>query len=197
MSKYDWEKTTYLAHLATLIDANMSYLHTTLNWAITILLGGVVFLASRSSFPDLISYVGGLITLVLLFHFAVRTSKAYLNVMRWTSIEKYILKAAISDENDEFEVIRGKIIDYHCNWCSPLALNDVIWKVLFELGFFYLFTIVALLIGYTLYHVGLNYLTASGLGITIILVGLEIWLGLLRSSYLRQIKPEPIARSQR
>jgi hypothetical protein len=192
-----WGKTTYLAHLATLLDANMAYLHTTLNWAITILLGGVVFLASRSSFPDLISYDGALIMLVVLAHFAVRTSKAYLNVMRWSSIEKHILQATINNADEDWDIIKSNIIEYHCNWTSPLALKDVIWKVMFELGFFYLVSITILLIGYTLYHVQISYLTISHLAVAILFIIIEVWFGLLRSSYMRQVNPDPIAHSQR
>jgi len=196
MDQKDWVKTTYLAHLASLIDANMSYLHTTLNWGVTVLLGGGVFIMSRTSFPDLTSYHGGLIMLIVLVHFGVRTAKAYLNVMRWTSLEKHVLNAAISDES-EWEQILGKIKDYHCLWISPLALKSVAWKVLFELGFFYLFLITILLIFYTLINVGLGYLTVTELAITLLLVVFEIWLGLVRSSYMRQVSRDDIAYSLR
>lgn len=196
MDQKEWVKTTYLAHLASLIDSNMSYLHTTLNWAVTVLLGGGVFITSRASFPDLTSYQGGLIMLIVLVHFGVRTAKAYLNVMRWTSLEKHILNAVISDEA-EWQRILGKINDYHCLWISPLTLKSIVWKVMFELGFFYLFLITVLLICYTLVNVGPGYLTLTELAITLLLVVFEIWLGLLRSAYMRQVSRDDIAYSLR
>lgn len=74
-----------------------------------------------------------------------------------------------------------------------MELKSVVWKVMFELGFFYLFLVTLLLICYTLVNVGAGYLTVTELGVTLLVVVFEVWLGLLRSSYMRQVRRDDIA----
>jgi hypothetical protein len=196
--KNSWLKSVYMPQLASLLDSNMSYLHTTLNWAVTVLLGGIVFVATRPTFPDGLGLVGLEILFVVLGHFAVRTAKAYLNVIRWSSLEKHILGAIINDADQAgWKTIKGKILSYHYEWKSPLTARDIAQKVLLELGFFYFFAVVLALIIYAAHSVGIGVEVVISFIVTSALFVLEISIGLLRSNYMRTIEGDVLARSNR
>lgn len=176
----------------------MSYLHTTLNWAVTLMVGGIVVITTRPSFPDHLSLIALLIILVMLAHFAVRTCKAYLNIIRWTTLEKHILNASLADDPDEeYREIADLIDEYHFSWKSPLGYWDLAYKLLFELGFFYFFAVTLTLLGYTIVAMGFSSLVLVEVIVSFGLVVLEIWMGLVKSSYLREVVVDPIARKHR
>lgn len=197
INQIDWSRTTYLAHLASLIDSNMTYLHSTLTWAVTVLLGTLGFVAARNSFPDQVTYVSLLILMLILGHFAVRTGKAYLNVMRFGTLEKHLISSYLNEKSKTWPEIKSLILQYHCDWSSPLSFRYVVYKLLFELGFIYFFGIVVGLIFYTLFIIDFQWHLIWELIITLLLLVIEIWLGLLRSSYFRNIKQDKIAQKQR
>ena len=197
-NQIEWSQTTYLSHLGSLIDSNMTYLHSTLSWAVTILVGSLGFILSRSSFPDHQSFIISLALLPILGHFAVRTGKAYLNVVRFGALEKHILLSFLENEDsDVWTENKVRILNYHCNWSSPLKLSSVIYKLLFELGFFYFFGITLGLLLYILITVGFSWCFIAEFLVSIFLLILEIWLGLLKSAYFRNFKPDKIAQEQR
>jgi hypothetical protein len=193
----DWARTTYLAHLASLIDSNMTYLHSTLTWAVTILLGGLGFVVTRSSFPDHVSFVSVLVLIVVLGHFAVRTAKAYLNIVRFGALEKHVLLSYLHDKPETWWQIRSRIIQYHCDWSSPLEFKSVAYKLLLELGFLYFFGIAIGLAIYILFAVGPTCYMMAGFVGALLLLALEIRVGLLRSPYFRSVRPDEIAQAQR
>lgn len=196
----EWIKTTYLGHLGSLIDTNMTYLHSTVGWAMALLLGGVLFVASRPQFPDHVGFLLLLLLLLVLAHFAVRTSKAYLNVIRWTTLEKYVVRGALAEQEDaDWDDVRTKIVDYHGNWASPLSYGDIVHKLVFELGFGYFFVAIGGLLVYTVVTIGrdliwvlfLEFLLAFGI------LSVEVWMGLVRSGYMRSLRPDWLARRDR
>jgi hypothetical protein len=194
----EWGSTAYLGHLATLLDSNMTYLHSTLNWGITITVGGIGLVLARASFPDQMSLLALLALLPVLTHFAVRTAKAYLNVMRWTTLEKHIIEEFLRrDDSGGWDLMRRRILTYHCAWASPLRFWHVVQKVLFELGFAYFFGIVVGLALYTAVRVGASWTALLGWPIAASLVGAEIWMGLWRSPYFRQVAPDELATRQK
>lgn len=197
INQIDWSRTTYLAHLASLIDSNMTYLHSTLTWAVTVLLGTLGFVTARNSFPDQVTYVSLLILMLILGHFAVRTGKAYLNVMRFGTLEKHLISSYLNEKSENWAEIKSLILQYHCDWSSPLSFRYVVYKLLFELGFIYFFGIVVGLVFYTLFIIDFQWYLIWELIITLLLLVIEILLGLLRSSYFRNIKQDKIAQKQR
>lgn len=197
-NQIDWSHTTYLCHLGSLIDSNMTYLHSTLSWAVTILVGALGFTISRNSFPDHQAFITSLVLLPIIGHFAVRTGKAYLNVVRYGALEKHILLSLLNDKDlNAWIDNRARILSYHCDWSSPLKLGSVIYKLLFELGFFYFFGITLGLSLYILITVGFSWYLMAELLVAISLLVLEIWLGLLKSAYFRTVRPDEIAQAQR
>ena len=194
----EWARTTYLGHLASLLDSNLTYLHSTLTWAITLLLGGVGVVVARPTFPDRTGVIALLVLAVVVGHFAVRTAKAYLNVMRWSSLEKRIIRGFLTTvEEITWESDRDKILQYHCSWESPLGFGAVAYKVLFELGFAYFWGIALGLLFYSLTVVPVTRdIVGAILGALIVLV-VEVWLGLLRSAYLRRVRVDGLAAEQR
>jgi hypothetical protein len=192
----EWIKQVYFPYLGSSIATSINYLHTTLNWAVTLLLGSIVFVVSRSSFPDHIGLIGLLLTLLILNHFAIRTAKAYLSVMRFSILEKYIL-GSVLEANSTWPEIQAKIIDYHINWISPLRIWDVLYKVLFELGFIYFLLVIFLLLVYTISKIGISYWIILESLFVLTSISVEIWLGLVRTPYLRSIKEDWLARTQR
>lgn len=192
-----WIETDYLQHLASLFDSNMTYLHTTLNWTVTLLVGGVIVIMSRDSFPDSVGFASLLIMVLVIGHFGVRTAKAYTNIMRWTSIEKHVLALALSNKQEErnklISLIQQKIRDYHIGWKSPLELGALSYKVFFELGFFYFFLIVLSLITYSIWKMKFELWMGLGIVVTTALLAVELWLGVTRSAYYRRIKNDPLA----
>lgn len=194
----EWAKNSYLAHLASLIDSNLTYLHSTLTWAITILLGGLGFVVTRSTFPDRFSIAFLAVLMIVLGHFAVRTAKAYLNVARFGSIEKEVLICAVSEcDETSKERVRAAVREFHCEWVSPLGLWPVVYKLLFELGFVYFFGIVTALAVYCVARVGVDCMSLGLMGGAIIVLTLEIWLGLVRSAYFHTVTSEEISSDRR
>lgn len=192
--KINWLHTTYFEHLASLIDTNMTYMHTTITWTVTLTLGVIAVVLARPSFPDDISFIMILILLVMLGHFIVRTGKAYLNIMRWSTLEKYILKASLdqADETD-YAVIFHHIEDYHYSWKSPISIKDLTYKLLFELGFAYFGILSIGLLAFIAYKVGVDEWMLIEIAVTIGLITFEIWVG-FRSSYLKNVTVDPLAR---
>jgi len=193
-----WIKETYLLHLGDLFGINMTYLHSTVGWAMTLLLGGVVYVASRPEFPDRMGFSVLLLLLVVLAHFAVRTTKAYLNVIRWSTLGKHIVRGVLADgEHSGWVDIQAKIVAYHCDWASPLSYRDIAYKLVFELGFGYFLLAILLLLIYAAINIGLDLLLTCASLLTLVAVVAEVWIGLLRSGYLRSLRPDWLARRDR
>jgi hypothetical protein len=194
----EWLTTTLLAHFESLLGTNMSYLHNAHNWALTILVGGVVVLTARTSFPDYLSLAALSVLLLVLIHFAVRTAKAYVNVMRWGTLERQIIRAKLTQATlVDWGVVVNKIEQLHCAWSSPLPLHDVAYKVLFELGFFYFLIVVVALIAYCLIDLGLSIITCAPCLLSLSFAAIEVYIGMVRSPYFARISPDDFARSQR
>ena len=102
MNSQDWLKTTYFQYLVSQTGTSMSYLHNTISWTTTLLPVGVTLIVASGSFPDPFSLIGLLFIFIVMNHLAVRTAKAYLNVMRFSTLQKQILKLSLepSAESD-------------------------------------------------------------------------------------------------
>jgi hypothetical protein len=187
-AKIDTTRSFYRT-IAQSVDINMTYLNQTVNWSITIFAGALGAAIVQEKFPNFNTQILLAILLVVISHFFVRCSKAYINVMRYTSLDRYIIAAmALSD----YEVAFGAIVKYHVQWVSPLAARTVLYKAFVEFGFIYMWLVVAGLYAYALYEAW----SISALVLVIIahvLMGIEIYIGLIRSPYLAKVEPMEVA----
>jgi len=182
----------FASGLSTQIDTSMTYLHSTITWAITIFVGGVGAIVISASFPNVNSQILLTIMFLVLAHLFMRTAKAYLNVMRVTALDKWLLQNL---ERGDYETCFRAIDTYYIRWVSPLPAQTVLWKTLLELGFAYMY---AAIMGLFIYASISNpnriiWLMAGAHCVA----GLELYFGLLRSPYLRKVEPFPIAVEQR
>jgi hypothetical protein len=149
--KIEWSRHEYLSSLTLSIDTNMSYLHETLTWSVTVLSAGIGIVLGRASFPDITGIMILLLLIIMMGHFAVRTGKAYMNVMRFSTLEKMVVKSYLNnDEEAQWEKNFKLIIAYHCEWQNPLAFTSVAKHVLFNLGFVYFLGISLSLVVYSI-----------------------------------------------
>jgi hypothetical protein len=182
----------FRSSLSSQISVAMTYLHNTTNWSLTIFAAGVGASVVQGRFPSDHSHIIISIILVVLAHFFVRTCKAYINVMRFTSLDKLML-ANISTE----EPARSyDLIDrYYIQWVCPISIKIILVKTLFELGFAYMWGVLLSLSIYALFYTG-----PAGLFVLIFAHGIaacEFYFSFLRSPYVARVEPLEIATSQR
>lgn len=185
---------TYYKNLPQQIVISMNYLHTTVNWTITLLVGTVVTLFIRSDLsPEAATSVLSVL-IVVTSHFFIRAGKAYISLMQWSTIDRLITTSFYTrDVGPASRAIRL----YHTEWASPVTKWTVTYKLLFELGFIYFYSAIY---GVLLYSIG-NKSVPAGLIVLFaachIISALEIWLGLFRSPYMRLVLPLPEAERYR
>lgn len=188
-----WLQENYLSHLGGLFSANMTYLHTTLNWTVTLLVGGAIAVMIRSEFPDPLGFAALLLMLIVTGHFCVRTAKAYTNIIRWTTLERLLLKLVLEDDLDQrqllMEALKRDVEKYHVRWVCPLSWQTLVYRVLVELGFGYFFVIVIGLTVFSMFNVCMQWWMWAGLFLTLVFLAGEYWLGGARSVYFREFAP--------
>ncbi|CCD94417.1 membrane hypothetical protein [Bradyrhizobium sp. ORS 375] len=174
------------------IEVSMNYLHNTINWSITVFAGGVGAIVINEKFPNINTEILTSILLLTLAHLFIRTSKAYLNVMRFTSLDKLIIRnTSLGHPEQCFSAIDR----YYLNWASPLPVHTVVVKVLFELGFFYMWVALTGIFIYAAIKTQGEYwylIIASHVGAL-----LEFYFGLVKSPYFTTVDPFDIAVTQR
>jgi predicted branched-subunit amino acid permease len=182
----------FASGLSTQISTSMTYLHTTITWAITVFVGVVGAIVISDSFPNGNLQLLLTVLFLVLAHLFIRTAKAYLNVMRFTALEKLLLQNL---ERGDYETCSRAIDTYYIRWVSPLPAWTVLWKTLLELGFAYMYAVIMGLFIYASISnpTRIIWLMAGAHCV----VGFELYFGLLRSSYLRKVEPFPIAVEQR
>ena len=75
----------FASGLSTQISTSMTYIHTTITWAITVFVGVVGAIVISDSFPNGNLQLLLTVLFLVLAHLFIRTAKAYLNVMRFTT----------------------------------------------------------------------------------------------------------------
>jgi hypothetical protein len=179
----DWLRTLYYPTLDTAIGTAYSYMHTTVNWTISLSSAVVLFISTRTTFPDETSWVALCVAAMLVSHFASRTAKGYINVLRWAAIQRIILRG-ICDTIDESAA--SAVMVYHIKWISPVHFRTVIGKLLFELGFVYLYAGIVALLFYTAPHVKGTTPIIALTGVTVVAIVVE-FVSLRFSPYLRHV----------
>lgn len=183
---------TFANSIAAQISTSMSYLHSTITWAVTAFAGGTGVIIINDNFPNGNSQLLLAVLFLVLAHLFVRTAKAYLNVMRFTALDKWII---VNMEKGNYAACSLAIRKYYVDWVSPLPTRTVLLKTLFELGFAYMWVA---LIGLFVYASWTNMNNIIWLMVLAhVAAGLEVYFALVRSPYLRRVEPFQIAVEQR
>jgi hypothetical protein len=182
----DWVFASLLNHYANLFGISMNYLHSTLTWSISIVVGGALALSLRPNPSDLIGVSASLGLLLVVVHLLVRTSKAYSSVIRFSTIEKHITNIGLNGNDEDIVYLLQIIENLHYRWSCPLRIRDVFYKTFFELGFIY-FTFMT-----GIYSFYLIYISDLSLNIKLILVSVflillftELLFGVVKSPYFK------------
>lgn len=188
----------YFSALASDRNVAMAYLHQSNTWQITIFSGALFSCFVQDSFPSVVTLLIASVALVSTANFLTRSAKAYLNIVRWSTIERAILHLMTCDDVNETEILTEKAWEaveiYHINWSSPLNRRDVLVKVMFEFGYF--FQIAALL--FVMSASLLNGCDIVGISIFVGMIFLsmaEIFFGFWRSPYFAKIQSDETTKS--
>ena len=184
----------YEEYLAQQLSSGREDFNTGMNWAITSL--GVVLglVLTSSSFPDLTSWILTLTLILICSHFATRSARSYLNILRWalilrkaTQLELARLKGSSGSEINALKHdFYSALENYHITWASPIKKRELMSKIIFEFGFGYFYLIFSGLLIWIGTSVSFtNVYIYSGI-VGILLVIWE-WTILFRSLYLKKI----------
>ena len=195
--KEEWITTEYHSFLTEAVSASLQYLHSTITWSLTITSAGLGLIISQKSFPDFKSYIFSLALLLIICHFFVRAGKAYINVVRYAAIQRYIIyhKLNCSPNNcsNGLQPIDYYIKRYHLEWRCPLNRKTVVIKLITEFGFLYFFSIAILGLIYVICKIQHSDLTIS-IGIVVGIISFyEIYNGLFLSPYMRETDVDNLA----
>lgn len=127
-------------------EQSLKSLDMAVNWALTMTLAVLAFTLNLSVvMADSLKVHQRLELLMIialcaciLNHFSIRAAKSYLNVVRFSKLEREAVRLNL--EIKPFSPTRFKkvVATYHLEWRSPLKGKTILRKILFELGFFYL-----------------------------------------------------------
>lgn len=144
--------------LEAAIQAALSHLHTSIGWSFAVLIGSIGVLASE--------YVRGSATfsgmtvalmLLLMTNFCVRSSKNYVNIIRFNVVHRRALSYVFAESvvaNSDHQAIESyrrffkATKTYRIEWVSPLTRRAVLNKVFLEFGFIIHFVFVIAAIVY-------------------------------------------------
>lgn len=192
-----WVREYYYPSLVESVSQSLDQLHQATNWGITLISVGLVAVLTQFSFPSPEATIALIAVAALNQHFMNHALKGYLNVMRFSTIQKTILDE-LNASDTSLGRSRQKIVDYHVRWMSPLSRKSVFLKGYVELGFGYLL-VVNLAMGLISLSQGgqpRNLLECFGLvGVFAALVIESVALNF--SPYLRQVQVDRLARNQR
>lgn len=203
MNKEFW--LAYLPANKASTEASIANMNSAINWALTLVIGFAAFVAQAllSNQKALTREIGLVLlamtglAILMTTHFAVRAAKSYLNVVRFSLVERVMI-SALASGHPSSQTGMSSVEDTYCqyvrDWKSPLPRIVVFRKVMFELGFFWLLLMLAFV-----YFSVWKSIPADKMGLEILallatFVGIFIELLIFRqSAYLRSVLPEPSA----
>ncbi|MEV4119569.1 hypothetical protein [Micromonospora sp. NPDC049645] len=193
--RYEDIEANYLESLTAEKSASLTELQNATTWGLTIITTGALFIVGRATFPDYLSLLGLLVLMVLATHFTTRTAKGYINVVRWSLIQRMLISGFL-DEVPDIEGRRQVIRAYHLDWALPVRRRDVVWKSLVELGYGYIFVLLVGAVVYCLTELplALHHYLALAVALGMILFDLVVF---SRSPYMRRPVPHSDARRLR
>ncbi len=193
-----WVRTVYFDSLTDSISRSLTYLHTTINWALTASTAAIGIIFAQ----QLINKSSGIIILILvailITHFFSRSCKTYINVMRYSGIQKHIEHFIIKDQSRfEYERILKIIYELDVLWYCPIKPRTIIYKVSVEFGYLYVYLII-----YTTIIYALSVTNTGNWAHILVIFGtifciFEIYVNLFRSPYLRTVRVDDLIENQR
>lgn len=186
----------YWSQLSGLLTGALDYLHNSVNWGLGVVTGIIAIVLIRTGFPDLISWFILWFSLILTMHFATRTAKGYLNVIRWSTIQRHIIdhNTGRSPDRPTLASVLEHITKYHREWQSPLTRGDVVVKVVRELGYGYFLLLPLGLIAYVGAKQELHLIAALAPAVAVPFSIWEVLWLLFKSPYMKNVCPDSTAR---
>ncbi len=194
----EWLERTYYSTLTSQLGINITYLNQINTWSLTLLTIAVGYILARAPFPDKISLILCIVLWNLGVHLATRAGKAYVNVMRFTVIERDFQAYIFGQRTREAAgPLLESIKTYHWRWASPVSRGIVLKKLLFELGFLYVLGSILALWSYAAWvqYPSRWVIWASGIAFTI--SAFDLYFNLLHSAFLSTVVVHDRARSLR
>ena len=124
-------------------EQSLKSLDASINWALTLTLAELAFVVNEVIVKGAASVDERILDLVLAaiglggamcFHFSIRAAKNYLNLIRFSKLEREAIRCNFKIGSYSVEHLMRAIQSYHIEWRSPLGLRVIAKKVLFEFG---------------------------------------------------------------
>lgn len=184
----EWERNELMAFSANCrqaTEASLAQLNNSVNWAMTLTLAVSGFIiqsvltadAPYTDFKLLVLIGLELLGFALLANFFARTAKSYLNVIRFSLVERQALRACFEISGSIYRLTHDTE-EYYVEWGNPISIKRTIQKVLLEFGFVYWFLINIALTVYLCTMVSCNSATYVYVGVPLswlIIILFEKW----------------------
>ncbi|GAB3146699.1 hypothetical protein GCM10027290_28870 [Micromonospora sonneratiae] len=193
----NWIAGDLLAMTTDQLSTAMEYLHNATNWGLVLVSGSLIAMVASGLFPSEAALYVVLIALVFSVHFFTRSAKGYINVIRFSLVQRVILDwklslNALSTNSSPMDAVRKYVVE----WRLPLKRSDVFVKMLVELGYGYLISLSLALTGYLMLAVPVHPRMVAALALAVLLAATELTF-FLRSPYLRRVAANDDARRDR
>jgi len=138
---------TYLLFLAQEKAQSISIMNNGLAWAVSTMAIGLSALVAAQPEPSIAWWIVPALQLIMLSRFLVWMVRGYVNLIRWTTIEREVIVelgltgSTSSDDGGRPTRAEKAIETYHQCWASPLSFQQVMYKGLINFGFIYLYRI--------------------------------------------------------
>lgn len=148
----------YYRSLSAHVSDGLTYFNQLISWGNSLILANVLAVAvtvllGKEVVPyQILSYLG-LFMLFLLHYLVLRSARGYVNLIRFTSIQKDVTEWILNGtpESDLMR-IAGNIRTFHVQWVSPLSKSTILSKVWLSSGFVFHAAVLCVLIAYCLKH---------------------------------------------
>lgn len=144
--------TAYASSSRQAAEQALKSLDSSTSWAVTFTLGILAFAINATVVSPNVTSAGRLLVLAIvsmgfpmLVHFGIRAAKSYINIVRFAKLEREALKCCLQIEDGSAENLIKSLQLYHLAWRSPINRGRIVFKVLFEFGFFYLIAFLIVL----------------------------------------------------
>jgi len=147
----DAELSSLLQFTVQETDSGLTRLETANTWTLTVSLAAVITIINAGSFPSDKSLMLLCATILLTSHFMVRAMKGYINVVRFSALNRAVVDLVLTpgpQRAARFGEVREKFQEYNQEWRLPIKRYHVWVKTLTEFSFGYIFAGLAGLVAY-------------------------------------------------